>query len=68
MKYWGQPVSKGTRVPVESFFDHLEAGVCLDEFIDDVPTVSKDKAVALFDLTNRFLTSKNVAELYASVA
>ena len=23
----GQPVFKGTRVPVESLFDHLEAGV-----------------------------------------
>ena len=64
----GQPVFKGTRVPVESLFDHLEAGVSLDEFLDDFPTVSKDQAVALLDIANKILTSKNVAELYATVA
>ena len=31
----GQPVFKGTRVPVESLFDHLETGVSLDDFLDD---------------------------------
>jgi uncharacterized protein (DUF433 family) len=64
----GQPVFKGTRVPVESLFDHLEAGVPLDEFLDDFPTVSKKQAVALLDVANKLLTSKNVAELYATVA
>lgn len=63
----GQPVFKGTRVPVESFFDHLEAGVPLDEFLDDFPTVSKKQAVALLDIANKLLTSKNVAQLYAAV-
>ena len=64
----GQPVFKGTRVPVESLFDHLEAGVPLDEFLDDFPTVSKEQAVALLDVANKLLTSKNVAQLYATVA
>jgi uncharacterized protein (DUF433 family) len=64
----GQPVFKGTRVPVESLFDHLEAGVSLDEFLDDFPTVSKEQAVALLSIANKFLTAKNVAQLYATVA
>jgi uncharacterized protein (DUF433 family) len=64
----GQPVFKGTRVPVESLFDHLEAGVSLDEFLDDFPTVSKEQAIALLDIANKLLTSKNVAQLYATVA
>lgn len=64
----GQPVFKGTRVPVESLFDHLEAGVSLDEFLDDFPTVSKEQAIALLDIANKLLTSKNVAQLYAAVA
>ena len=64
----GQPVFKGTRVPVESLFDHLEAGVSLDEFLDDFPTVSKEQAVALLDIATKLLTSKNVAELYSSFA
>ncbi|MDR2207183.1 MAG: DUF433 domain-containing protein [Flavobacteriaceae bacterium] len=63
----GQPVFKGTRVPVETLFDHLEAGVSLDEFLDDFPTVSKDSAIALLDIATKFLTSKNAAELYETV-
>ena len=64
----GQPVFRGTRVPVESLFDHLEAGVPLDEFLDDFPTVSKEQAIALLDVANKLLTSKNVAQLYPTVA
>ena len=64
----GQPVFAGTRVPVESLFDHLEAGVSLDEFLDDFPTVSKAQAVAVLETANKFLTSKNVAQLYEAVA
>ena len=64
----GQPVLKDTRVPVESLFDHFEAGVSLDEFLDDFLTVSRKQAVALLDIANKLLTSKNVAELYATVA
>ena len=64
----GQPVFKGTRVPVESLFDHLEAGVTLNEFLDDFPTVSKEQAIALLDIANKILTSKNVEQLYATVA
>lgn len=63
----GQPVFKGTRVPVESLFDHLEAGVSLGEFLDDFPTVSKEQAIALLDIANKLLHSKNVAELYATI-
>jgi uncharacterized protein (DUF433 family) len=43
----GQPVFTGTRVPVETLFDHLEAGVSLNEFLDDFPGVARDQAVAL---------------------
>jgi uncharacterized protein (DUF433 family) len=53
---------------VESLFDHLEAGVPLDEFLEDFPTVSKEQAIALLDVANKLLTSKNVAQLYATVA
>lgn len=63
----GQPVFKGTRVPVESLFDHLEAGVSWDEFLYDFPTVSKEQAVALLSIRNKLLTSKNAAQLYATV-
>ena len=64
----GQPVFKGTRVPVESLFDHLEAGVSLNAFLDDFPTVTREQAIALLEVATRFMTSKNVEQLYAAVA
>lgn len=64
----GQPVFTGTRVPVESLFDHLEAGVSLDEFLDDFPTVTRQQAVDLLEAANKILTSKNLEQLYAAVA
>ncbi len=64
----GQQVFTGTRVPVETLFDHLEAGVSLDVFLDDFPTVSKEQAIAVLDMANKVLTSKNVVQLYAAVA
>ena len=63
----GQVVFTGTRVPVETIFDHLEAGVSLDEFLDDFPTVSKEQAVALLDIANKILTTKTVEQLYEAL-
>ena len=60
----GQPVFSGTRVPVESLFDHLEAGISLAEFLDDFPTVSKEKAIAVLDIANKLIVSKKAAEFY----
>ncbi|MBC8112033.1 MAG: DUF433 domain-containing protein [Verrucomicrobia bacterium] len=64
----GKPVFAGTRVPIETLFDHLEAGIGLDEFLDDFPTVTKEQAIAVLDLANRLLTSKNINQLYETVA
>ena len=64
----GQTVFKGTRVPVESLFDHLEAGVSLDAFLEDFPTVTKEQAVALLDWANKLLNIKNIDRLYEAVA
>ena len=63
----GTPVFTGTRVPIESLFDHLEAGISLDEFLEDFPSVSKSHAVAILDAANRLLTSKNVEEIYETI-
>jgi len=64
----GQAVFKGTRVPVESLFDHLEAGVSLDVFLEDFPTVTKEQAIELLDLANKLFNTKNLDQLYAAVA
>ena len=64
----GQPVFKGTRVPVESLFDHLEEGIPLDEFLYEFPTVTKEQAIAVIEIAGRLLSSKNISELYAAAA
>ncbi|QIL74783.1 DUF433 domain-containing protein [Hymenobacter sp. HDW8] len=64
----GQPVFKGTRVPVETLFDHLEAGVSLEEFLDDFPTVTKEQAITTLEIANKLMTSKNIAKLYEIAA
>lgn len=64
----GNPVFKGTRVPVQSLFDHLEKGIPLDEFLDDFPTVTRDQAVAVIEMASKLLSSKNIEELYETAA
>lgn len=64
----GQTVFKGTRVPVESLFDHLEAGITLDDFLADFPSVTKEQAVALLNWANKLLNTKNLDQLNEAVA
>lgn len=46
----GTPVFVGTRVPVQSLFDHLEGGDTLDEFLRQFPSAKREQAVAALDL------------------
>jgi uncharacterized protein (DUF433 family) len=64
----GQPVFKGTRVPIETLFLHLEKGVSLDGFLEDFPTVSKEQAVAVLGIAEKLMTSKNIERLYETAA
>jgi len=60
----GTPVFKGTRVPVESLFLHLQNGVSLNEFLDDFPTVSRQQALRILEDAEKIFSSKNIGELY----
>ena len=46
----GTPIFVGTRVPVQSLFDHLEGGDTLDEFLHQFPSVKREQAIAALDL------------------
>ena len=50
---FGKPVFKGTRVPVQSLFWHLEKGISLDDFLQDFPGVNKKDAEAVIEWTAR---------------
>ncbi len=46
----GTPVFVGTRVPVQSLFEHLEGGETLDEFLHQFPSVRREQALAALEL------------------
>ena len=43
----GTPCFIGTRVPVKSLFDYLEAGDSLETFLEQFPIVRREIAVAV---------------------
>lgn len=45
----GTVVFVGTRVPLSTFFEHLEAGDSLDIFLDNFPSVTRDQTVAILE-------------------
>jgi uncharacterized protein (DUF433 family) len=60
---FGKPVFKGTRVPVQGLFWHLEKGASLDAFLADFPSVSRDQAEAVIEWAARhFETPETVAD------
>lgn len=49
----GVPVFRGTRVPVQTLLDHLEAGDSLDAFLADFPTVLREQAIQFLELAGK---------------
>ena len=57
----GTPVFAGTRVPVHTLVEYLEAGDSLDDFLADFPSVSREHAVAVLEVAKSALLDKAVA-------
>ena len=53
----GIPVFIGTRVPVQTLLDYLEAGDSLGDFLDHFPSVSREQAVAALELAKSMLVA-----------
>jgi uncharacterized protein (DUF433 family) len=53
----GTPVFVGTRVPVRTLLDYLEAGDSLNEFLEDFPSVTREQAVAVLQLAKQMLVA-----------
>ena len=51
----GQPVFRGTRVPVQTLFEYLEGGDTLEDFLEGFPTVSRDLAVQALEEAKQLL-------------
>jgi uncharacterized protein (DUF433 family) len=51
----GAPVFKGTRVPVEALLTNLEAGLSLDEFLQNFPTVTRQQVIQVLEFSKSTL-------------
>ena len=45
----GTPVFCGTRVPVQTLLDYLEAGDSIDEFLEGFPSVTREQVIAFLE-------------------
>ena len=45
----GTPVFVGTRVPIQTLLDYLEAGDSIDEFLEGFPTVTREQVIILLE-------------------
>ena len=45
----GTPVFCGTRVPVQTLIEYLEAGDSIDEFLEGFPTVTRAQVIAFLE-------------------
>ena len=45
----GTPVFPGTRVPVQTLVEYIEAGDTIDEFLTGFPTVKREDVVAFLE-------------------
>lgn len=54
----GQPVFKGTRVPIKNLFDYIETGETLEEFLIAFPSVKREQAIEVLEMAEHILTSE----------
>ena len=45
----GTPVFCGTRVPVQTLLDYLEAGETIDDFLEGFPSVTRKQVIAFLE-------------------
>jgi uncharacterized protein (DUF433 family) len=54
----GTPVFAGTRVPVQTVLDYLEAGESIDDFLAGFPSVTREQVIAFLEEAKDLLVAK----------
>lgn len=49
----GTPTFRGTRVPVRTLFEFLEASDTLTDFLEDFPSVQESAAIEVLELASK---------------
>jgi uncharacterized protein (DUF433 family) len=55
----GTPVFSGTRVPVQTLLDYLEAGETIDDFLEGFPSVTREQVIAFLEQAKDRLVEAN---------
>lgn len=50
----GTPVFSGSRVPVHTLVEYLQAGETIDDFLEGFPTVERSKVLAFLEEAERY--------------
>ncbi len=58
----GTPVFTGTRVPIQTLVDYLQAGESIEDFLAGFPTVKREQVIAFLEVAK--VRSWQVANLY----
>jgi uncharacterized protein (DUF433 family) len=45
----GTPVFTGTRVPIQTLLEYLEAGDSIDDFLEGFPTVQREQVIVFLE-------------------
>ena len=45
----GAAVFRGTRVPLQTLLDYLEAGESIDDFLEGFPSVTREEVIAFLE-------------------
>ena len=56
----GTPVFTGTRVPIQTLFDYFEGGDSLQQFLNDFPTVKKEKALEVLHIAEKLISKSEL--------
>jgi uncharacterized protein (DUF433 family) len=57
----GAPCFYGTRVPIQSLFDYIEAGDTIDDFVDGFSPIPREHVLAVLELAKTGLLQGSVA-------
>ena len=58
-KMSGAPVFTGTRVPISHLFEYLERGETLPEFLRQFPSVTREQALGVLELSKKSLLANH---------
>ena len=53
----GTSVFRGTRVPIQTLMEYLEAGETIDDFLKGFPSVTREQVIAFLEEAKRRMTA-----------